>query len=131
VAVEHETVRVVVSPGPVAPHEMPPASPSSTHAAVWIVGAGAIASFGVGTYFGARALAERSMSDASCIGGACTVVGLGGYESARSDARAADVALGVGVVALAISGYLFLTSGRDAPARTALRIEGSGLGGTW
>jgi hypothetical protein len=148
VAAERELVRVVVSLGadasagaivssglaaaaiPVAPHEV--GRPAPTHTAAWLVGAAGIASLGVGTYFGARALAERSWSDASCTGGACAnAAALGEYQSARSDARASDVALGIGVVALAVGGFLLLTSGSDATAGTALRVTGSGLGGAW
>jgi hypothetical protein len=85
----------------------------------------------VGTYFGARALAERSISDTGCTRGACSAVALGAYESAGSDARVADVALGIGVVALAVGGYLLLTSGSDARTPSALRVDASGLRGTW
>jgi hypothetical protein len=130
IAVEHETVRVVVSPGPAVRRET--SRPSTTPAAVWLAGAAGIASLGVGTYFGARALAERSMSDASCRGGVCSSgLAVAEYASARGDARACDVALGVGIVALAVGGYLLLTSGREARAGTALRVTGAGLGGSW
>src|ERR1019366_4996520 len=136
VAVEHELVRVVVSlgpsspaagvvsrgpavlPDPVVPREV--VRPAPTHTAAWLVGAAGIASLGVGTYFGARALAERSISDEGCTGGGCAnAMGLRAYESARSDARVSDVALGIGIVGLAIGGYLLLTSGTEAHAATA------------
>jgi hypothetical protein len=130
IALEGENVRVVVSPGPAVPHE--PARPSPRHTAAWLAGAAGIAFLGVGTYFGARALTERSMSDASCAGGVCSSgVALGEYESARSDARACDVALGVGVVAVAVGAYLLLTSGHEARTGTVLRVTSAGLGGAW
>ena len=130
IAVEHETVRILVSPGPAVPHES--TRPSTTPIAPWVAGATGLASLGVGTYFGARALVERSVSDASCAGGVCSSgAALGEYESARSDARACDVALGIGIVALAVGGYLLLTSGREAHTRTALHVTGAGLGATW
>ena len=76
VALEREAVHIVVSPGPVVAHDVlvPPPSPppAPTHTAAWVIGAGAIASFGVGTYFGGRALAERTISDAGCTRGACS-----------------------------------------------------------
>ena len=133
VAVEREVVRVVASPGPVVAHDAlrPPSRRAASHTAAWIVGAGAIASLGIGTYFGGRAIGERSTSDAGCSRGVCSPVGLGAYESARSDARVADVALGIGVVALAVTGYLLLTSRGDTPATAALLVSGSGVGGTW
>jgi hypothetical protein len=133
-AVERETVHVTASAGATTPQEAPPpAAPAHHHAAAWIVGAAGIASLGVGTYFGARALAERSWSDASCTGGMCAnAAALGEYQAARSDARASDVALGIGVVALAVGGFLLLTSSSsDAHAGMALRVTGTGLGGAW
>ena len=135
IAVERETVHVVAFPGAAtAPQEIvrPVAPPSPNHTAAWLVGAAGVASLGVGTYFGARALAERSWSDASCTGGVCAnAAALAEYQSARGDARASDVALGIGVVALAVGGFLLLTSSSDAPAGTALRVTGAGLGGAW
>lgn len=120
---------MVVSPGPVVPHDMVPPAPS--HLAAWLVGAGGIASLGVGTYFGARALAERSMSDATCAGAACSAAGLGAYDSARSDARAADVAIGIGVVALGVGTFLLFSSGSDARHATALHVTAGGLRVVW
>jgi len=133
VAVERETVQVVVSPGAgTPPQAMAPPAASKPHTVAWLVGAAGVASLGVGTYFGARALAERSWSDASCTGGVCAnAAALAEYQSARGDARASDVALGIGVVALAVGGFLLLTSSSDAPAGTALRVTGAGLGGAW
>jgi hypothetical protein len=147
VAVERETVRVVVSLEPVVLH--PPGAEGTTAVlsagpishptdrparsrTAWLVGAGGIASMGVATYFGGRALAERNVSDASCVGGTCAnATSLGAYESARSDARLCDVALGIGVVALAVGGYLLLTSRGEMPARTTLGLTRAGLGGAW
>ena len=132
VAAEGETVRVVVAPGPVVPQEIIAARPPRSHTVAWLVGATGVASLGVGTYFGGRALAERSVSDGTCAHGVCAdATGLGAYESARSDARVADVALGLGVVALAVSGYMLISSGTEAPAATAFQVTGAGLGGTW
>jgi hypothetical protein len=148
VAVERELVRVVASLGPSSPAAgvvsrgpavLPDpvvarevARPAPTHTAAWLVGAAGIAALGVGTYFGARALAERSISDEGCAGGACSnAMGLHAYESARSDARVSDVALGIGIAGLAIGGYLLLRSGTDAPASTAFRVTASGVGGAW
>jgi hypothetical protein len=130
VAAEGLTVHVVASAGPLVPHEL--SRPPPSHTAAWVIGAGGLVSLGVGTYFGARAVAERSMSDATCSGGVCgNAAGLGEYESSRSDARIADVALGVGFVALAVTGYLLVTSGSEARAVAALRMTGAGVGGAW
>jgi hypothetical protein len=130
VAAEHVTVRLAVSAGPVFPHEV--ASPAPSRVPMWLVGAAGVASLGVGTYFGGRALAERGESDASCASGVCaTATGLAAYQAARSDARASDVALGIGIVGIAVGGYLLLTSGSDNHAATAVRVTGAGVGGAW
>ena len=130
VATERATVRVAVSVGPVVPHEVARPAPSRTP--VWLVGGAGVASLGVGTYFGARALAERSVSDAACAAGVCAnATGLAAYQSARSDARVSDVAFGISIVGVAVAGYLLLTSGSDNHAATALRVTGGGVGGAW
>ena len=130
VAVEGATVKVVASSGPLVLPQV--ARPPPSHTSAWVVGATGIASLGVGTYFGARALAERSMSDASCRGGVCeSASSLGEYESSRNDARIADVALGLGIVALAVSGYLLVTSGTGDRAAMAVQMTGTGVAGRW
>jgi hypothetical protein len=131
---EGETLRVVASPGPALGPPVPHAAlrPAPTHVAAWLVGATGVVSLGVGTYFGARALAERSASDASCAHGVCaSASGLDAYESARRDALASDVAVGIGIVALAIGGYLLLGTGREPRASTALQLTGSGVSCPW
>ena len=129
-AVEGATAHVVASVGPLVPHEVDRPPPS--HTTAWVVGATGILSIGVGTYFGARALAERSMSDAGCSGGVCaSSASLGEYQSSRSDARISDVALGLGVVTLAVTGYLLVASGAGGHTATALRMTNAGIGATW
>ncbi len=131
-AAEGETVRTVASTGPDLLEQVVVARPPPSHTAAWLVGAAGVASLGVGTYFGARALAERSVSDGACASGVCAnATGLEAYASARSDARVADVALGLGVLALAVDGCLLILSEREARPPTALRLTGAGLGGTW
>lgn len=131
VAAEHDTLRVVAAPGPLLRDDPARPPPPRSRATAWLVGAAGLASLGVGTYFGARALGERSTSDAACEGSVCaSASGLDAYASARNDARIADVALGLGVVGLAVGGILLVTTGRAAPTATAW-ISGAGLGGTW
>jgi hypothetical protein len=144
-AVERETTRVVASTGdPIGPHDVSRPEPSShaaSHAAPWLLGAAGVVSLGIGTYFGSRALVERSWSDASCTGGVCSnAAALGEYDSARSDARASDVALGIGIVALGVGGYLLLVSGREAHAAnttggpvagSAVQVTAGGMGCAW
>jgi hypothetical protein len=99
----------------------------------WSAGAAGLASMGMAAYFGAHALSERNSSDAHCTSGLCAdSVSLGTYESARSDALAADVSLGIGLVALAIGSYLLLTSFPDEASHpSAVRMSAAGLGGVW
>jgi hypothetical protein len=131
-AAEGETVRTVASTGPVILQEVVAPFRPASHTAAWLIGAAGVASLGVGTYFGARALAERNISDESCAGGTCAnATGLDAYASARSDARVADVALGLGVLALAVGGCWLIASGRQAPTATAFRVTGAGLAGAW
>jgi hypothetical protein len=129
VLTDRDALVAVVSPGAAVASPAPLRPPTRT--AVWLTGAAGVASLGVGTYFGARALAERSLSDAGCAGGACSALGLAAYESARSDARAADIALGGGLVALAVGCVLLLTTGNQDQGRTALRLSPAGIGGAW
>ena len=130
VAKEGETERVVAFPGPAVPPKA--ARPPHDHIAAWIVGGVGMASLGVGTYFGGRALAERNVSDRGCTGGVCAnATSLGAYDSARTDARVSDVALGLGGVALAVGGYLLFASGREAHTDSALRVTATGVGGAW
>ncbi|MFI5302355.1 MAG: tol-pal system YbgF family protein [Polyangiales bacterium] len=130
VAVAGETLRVVALAG--APLPVQPRPAQSGHTAAWLLGAAGIASLGVGTYFGARAVAERSMSDAGCTGGVCmTPSELATYESARSDARVSDVALGLGIAALAAGAVLLITSGSGGQSASAFRASSAGVGGAW
>ena len=57
--------------------------------------------------------------------------GRGGHAKPRQGRRTLFLALGVGIVALAVGGYLLLTSGHEARTGTALRVTGAGLGGAW
>ena len=138
VAVEREALPVVASPGPPVPRDVGPPAPAPGvasapgHRAAWLAGTVGVVSLGVGTYFGSRALAERHWSDASCTAGVCANgASLAEYEAARGDARAADVALGVGVVALAVGGYLILSSRAHARTVAVLRVSGAGMGAAW
>ena len=125
VATEHDTLRVIAAPGPLLRDDPAQPPPPRSRTAAWLVGAAGLASLGVGTYFGARALAERSTSDAACKASVCTSAGgLDAYSSARTDARIADVALGLGVVGLAVGGSCSSRPG----ARRRARRRGFGRG---
>jgi len=80
----------------------------------WVVGGAGVVSVATGAYFGVRAIDAPP------------------GESSQSFARAADVTIGLGVVALVVAGcLLFYTPSDEAAPRAALRITPTGVGGTW
>ncbi len=103
----------------------------------WVVGGAGVLSLATGTYFGVRALNERSRSDALCGATGCRdAAGVSAYDDAKTFSRVADVTLAVGLVAAAVGGYLILSSPSTAdespqPQRAAIRITPFGIGGTW
>jgi hypothetical protein len=131
---------VVVVPGDPVVRVAPPAPAPSTSGvptAAWIVGGAGVASLAVGTYFGARALAKRSDSDALCTGDVCRdSAGPQAYDDAKTFSRVADVTLGLGLVAVAAASYLFLSSSSreralQNAAALSVRLGPSGVVGTW
>jgi tetratricopeptide (TPR) repeat protein len=121
-----ESVEFIAQPGPRK-------NRSVARGAGWIAGGVGLASLGTGAFFGVRALEEREASDAHCARGVCTDPhSLAAYEAARADARVTDVAIGVGVVALAVGGYLLATSrGWDAARAVGAHVSPSGIGAAW
>jgi len=110
----------------VAPRPARPPPPPSMHASLLRpdgigVGLLGIASIGVGTYFGVRAIGKWNDSNTACPGTTCPDgTGVGLANDAKSSARAADVTLGAGIVALAAGVVLYLAG---APA--AVEVTGS------
>ena len=78
--------------------------------AAWIVGGIGLASLGVGAYLGVRALELRADSDEECPGERCTQRGKSLNDSALRHANGSNVAIGVGVVGVAVGAYLLATS---------------------
>jgi hypothetical protein len=125
---------VLVAPAP-APALPPPPLPSHG-SALRPVGVGlgilGLASVGVGTYFGARAIHQWNESNATCPGTSCNgPSGVDLANDAKSSARIADVTLVAGVVALAAGVVLYLAgapsvvnarAAGDASASTALHF---------
>jgi hypothetical protein len=82
--------------------------------------------------FGVVALRERSASDAHCASGVCSdPASLRDYGSARSDARVADVLIGIGAVAVAVGGFLLLTSGSAEAVHTPIQASANRIGFAW
>lgn len=109
------------APAPVAPpkpteEKTAPRPVSTTHVSPWAYAAGGVGIVGLGafTYFGISGLNEKSRVRALCSP-ACTDDQVSGV---RNRYLAADISLGVGLVALAVSAYLFLNPTHDAPTTT-------------
>lgn len=131
---------LLVTPGGPQTAPLEPAARPSEHASTlrtvaWIVGGAGVASLAVGTSFGIMALNKRSDSDALCSGDTCrSPGGPQAYEDAKSFALAADVTLGLGLVAVATAGTLLLSTAAPEPPdtpRASLHLTPFGLGGTF
>ena len=85
-----------------------------TRIAGWTTGAVGVTSLATGAGFGIAALVNKG--DAACLSGVCANrAAENSYDTAQIQARVADVALGIGIAAVAVAGYLLLL----APHRTA------------
>jgi hypothetical protein len=94
----------------------PTPTPQSGHTSLlpWILLGGGITAVGVGSYFGVSALGKQSDSDRYCRGSVCDAPGVALVDEAKDHAIVADVALGIGVVALGVSAYLLLRDGTSS-----------------
>ncbi|HEY6462896.1 MAG TPA: hypothetical protein VIY73_22150 [Polyangiaceae bacterium] len=104
--------------------------PTRTRTAGYVVGGAGLAAIAVGTVLGVRALGRRSDSEADCTGSVCRdASGIQAYSDARTLAVAADVAFGVGAIAIATGAYLtWLAPGVRS---TGLRVTPGGVGGSF
>jgi hypothetical protein len=110
---ERQVVELDARPGDAAPPPAPQTT-SAKRTAGWIVGGAGLAALGAGAYFGLRALGDRNTSDSLCPGNACVDArGVAAYDDARTHARIADVAIGVGILAVATAAYLVITGGTE------------------
>jgi len=105
------TAHAVVSrPGGEATPDHEPAARTRRTAAL-VVGAASVAALGAGAFFGLRAMSKQSDSDSLCPNNLCRGNGVALSQDAKTNARLADVAIGVGLVGAGIATYLFLSSG--------------------
>jgi serine/threonine-protein kinase len=114
---------------------------SAQRAIGWLfVGAG-VAGLATGVYFGAKWLDERGSSDPHCIGNTCDPVGMSLRSDARTQARYAEVALGVSGGSLLIGTVLVATAPRPRIVISGAKLEiepmvspkagGLRIGGAW
>jgi hypothetical protein len=92
----------------------PPSGMSGRQTAGIVAGSVGILAIGIGAYFGVLAIHHRTESDRACPNGNCTAEGVSFNDSAISAAWGADIAIGLGIVGVAVGTYLLLTS---SPAR--------------
>ena len=132
VAAEGQLLRVDV---PTLEAEAPPASFASVspvvrddakarRTAALVAGGVGIVAVGVGSFFGIRALAQKSDGDAHCSGRVCDREGFSLEDQAHTSATASTIAFGAGLAALGVGAYLWLTS----PVRIAPEVHARGAG---
>jgi hypothetical protein len=111
--------------------EQPPPSDTgkgnSKRMAAFVVGGVALVALGVGAVFGARAISKANAVDPHCPGGGCDETGLMLDREARTAARIADVAIGVGIAAGAVATYLFIASRDQSGSRPAVTVADRGV----
>jgi hypothetical protein len=89
----------------------------------YVIGGVGVLSLGVGTVFGLQALSKRSEAEERCPESPCAdPVGVDANDDAKVFANVSNIGIGVGVVALGVATYLFLTA-PSAPPQTALRAR--------
>jgi hypothetical protein len=97
----------------------------ATRTVEWLTGGLAVTAFATGAAFGISALSNSSAAGSSCTNsGVCSdAAGARAYDDAHAQARIADVALGIGLVATAVTGALLLSSRRsDTPQAASVTL---------
>jgi hypothetical protein len=85
-----------------------------TRIAGWTMGAVGATSLGIGAGFGIAALLNKG--SVNCPGGVCpNKTAENTYDTAETQARIADVAFGIGIVAVAVAGYLLIFPPHRSP----------------
>jgi hypothetical protein len=106
------------------------ANPARRIAGEIAIGAGVLA-LGAGAYFGVRTMSIWSDANANCPNDMCSQRGEQLTQDARSAARAADVAIGIGIAALGAGAVLILTSAgaSSSPAKLGVAFVQAARGG--
>jgi hypothetical protein len=118
----------VAAPIPVAAvaQPTPPASPpmsTERKVAFGLAGLG-VAALTMGGVYGMRALSKRHDSDTFCPQNQCTQAGVDLNNQAKTAARIADVAIGVGLASAAVATYLFVRSPKYQTVAESPRNDG-------
>jgi len=96
-------------PTPTAPASAPSTSSATFRTAGLITGAVGLAMLGVGSVFGAMALAKKSTVDTDCGPNGCTQPGVDAAHAGRTDAIASDVTFAAGGALVVLGTLLFVT----------------------
>ncbi len=84
-----------------------------------VVGAAGLVSIGIGSYFGIQAISKSNDAKNACSPSNCaSASAVQTNNDAKSDAGAADVLMGAGLVAVIVGGILFFTAPSDPPPST-------------
>jgi len=121
-------------PGEPAPPAPPPYEPAPSPPILgYAIGGAGIASIGLGVIFGISASSARSDAEDQCVsdgsGTYCPKAVEGLLSDADSRALVADIALGVGLVAVGVGAYLVLTHDPEAGTSTELHTAALPGGG--
>ena len=98
-------------------------APHAQRVVGYVTAGSGIALLGLGAAFGIRAVVMKNRSDTSCDRTTCDAAGWSEYDSARSSARVANVALGAGILALGVGVVLLVTSQRAAGSTAAREVR--------
>ncbi len=121
---------------PPRPPEAPTAKPGpdtggeqrdgSSRIAAYIAGGVGVVAIGVGTYFGVRALSKKNSAEKHCNGSLCNQEGLDLNDDAGQAATVSNIGFGVGILAIGVGTYFFLTS-EPAPAEKPPAAKSAGV----
>ena len=108
-----------VTPPPVTPPgALRPAPPDRT--AALVVGGVGVASLAFGSYFGLRAIAKHNDSQDACTTNPCSRASLDLSDSAKTFADVSTVTFAVGLAAIGVGVYLWLSNHEQRPLPAAL-----------
>jgi hypothetical protein len=114
----------------------PPASAGGSNVVGWVVLGTGVAALGVGSYFGVAALSTQNEVEKECpTTQTCSPTGIELTHDAQAQAWASNIGIGVGVIGVALGGYLLLTAPASTKPGTArakpipLRVSASPHGG--
>jgi serine/threonine-protein kinase len=101
-------------------------SGSALHTWGIVSGAAGLAAFGVGGYFGLRAMSKNDDSKADCTGDVCGRAGKTARDDARSAGNLATVGVAVGAVLVGVGVTLFVVGGQKESVRLRIGLERGG-----